>query len=442
MQLTSVCVREYARLCTTPCPESLDQAQVSQSAFDFLVKLNASFSRSGASLTVLEDARHLRLDNYVGVIETPCGTRIEILPKHADGPVAASKSRLLLKRMIGAALDLPVREAGVAALESFDMPLPEWIMGQFLAALDHVVQRGIRFDYVRLEEEQRFLRGQLDVTRQLRQMPGRKHLFQIRHDVFLPDRAENRLLKSAARRVLASTRSPDNWRLANELCTRLGDVPDSRDIRADFRIWRTDRNLAHYQPAKPWCQLVLGEAMPLAVAGATKGMSLLFPMERLFEGYVAAWMRKHLVPSATLTTQARSLSLCQHDGESMFQLRPDLMVKHKRGTWVMDTKWKRIDGSARADKYGLSQSDFYQMFAYGHTYLAGAGELVLIYPHWSGLQAPLPPFVMPRPGRPGEASQSMQLWVLPFNLEHASQGLIAGGEMGCGSLFQMAEIAG
>src|SRR4051794_33550215 len=103
MSAASVCVREYARLCTTPCAESLDQAQVSQSAFDFLVKLNASFSRNGASLTVLEDTRHLRLDNYVGVIETPCGTRIEILPKHSDGHDAAGKSRVLLTRMIGAA---------------------------------------------------------------------------------------------------------------------------------------------------------------------------------------------------------------------------------------------------------------------------------------------------------------------------------------------------
>lgn len=440
MKRTSVCVREYARLCTTPCEESLDQAQVSQSAFDFLVKLNASFSRSGASLTVLEDARHLRLDNYVGVIETPCGTRIEILPKHAEGPAAVLKSRSLLRRMIAVALDLPVREAGTAALESFDVPLPEWIMGQFLAALDHVVQRGVRFDYVRVEEEQRFLRGQLDVTRQLRQMPGRQHLFQIRHDVFLPDRAENRLLKSAARHVLASTRSPDNWRLAHELCARLGDVPESRDIHADFRLWRSDRNIAHYLPAKPWCALVLGEVMPLALVGETRGMSLLFPMERLFEAYVAAWLRRSLAPDATLTAQARALSLCEHDGARMFQLRPDLLVQHRGGSWVMDTKWKRIDARARADKYGLSQADFYQMFAYGHTYMAGAGELVLIYPHWSGFQAPLPPFVMPRRGLAGDASQSMHLWVVPFDLEGPHGRLLTRHEMSSQSLFRTSEL--
>lgn len=439
----AICVREYARLCTTPCAESLDEAQVSRNAFDYLVKLNASFSRNGASLTVLEDARHLRLDNYVGVIETPCGTRIEILPKHSDGQDAVGRSRQLLKRMIEAALDLPVRETGVAALESFDVPLPEWIMSQFLAALNHIVQRGIRFDYVRVAEDQRFLRGQLDVTRQLRQMPGRQYRFQIRHDVFLPDRAENRLLKSAARRVLASTRSPDNWRLANELCARLGDIPDSRDIRADFRLWRSDRNMAHYQSAKPWCELVLGDSMPFSVVGETKGMSLLFPMERLFETYVAAWMHKRLAPEAKLIAQARNFSLCEHRGERIFQLRPDLLVHHQGSSWVMDTKWKRIDGSSRTDKYGLNQSDFYQMFAYGHTYLAGIGELALIYPRWSGFKVPLLPFVMssPSPSPHDGGATPMHLWVLPFDLDDPGNGLMTAGSMQGEMLFGAVETS-
>ena len=63
--------------------------------------------------------------------------------------------------------------------------------------------------------------------------------------------------------------------------------------------------------------------MPLAIAGESRGMSLLFPMERLFEAYVAAWMRKRLVSDARLVTQARTFSLCEHDGARMFQLRPD-----------------------------------------------------------------------------------------------------------------------
>ena len=100
--------------------------------------------------------------------------------------------------MLQAILNLPApREVGVADVVQFKRPLHEWVIAQFLAELDVLIKRGIRFDYQRIEEEQRYLRGQLNVVGQMRQPPGRQHIFQIRHDVFLPDRPENRLIKAA-----------------------------------------------------------------------------------------------------------------------------------------------------------------------------------------------------------------------------------------------------
>ena len=414
----SITVREYARLTTSHVEHpSLDLAQVSTSAFDWLCKLSASFSQAGAALVLLEDRRHLKLDNYVGVLETPCGTRIEILPKHFEQGDCVAQSRALLQRMIQAALDLPTREVGVTDLQRFDTPLSEWVMRRFLEALDHLIKRGIRFDYQRIEEEQRFLRGQLDVTRQMRQPLGRQHHFQIRHDVFLPDRPENRLLKLALDVVCKTTQDPSNWRLSHELRALLLEVPASRHVAQDLIRWSSDRLMAYYRPVKPWCELIINQQMPLAVAGDWQGMSLLFPMEKLFERYVAASLQRTLPSDAKLVTQARSECLCQHMGKNFFQLRPDLVVHHQGRTWVLDTKWKRLDSAARDKNYGLSQSDFYQLFAYGHKYLGGEGVLVLIYPRRSTFNEPLEIF---------EFSPQLKLWVLPFDLEQGI--LIAGGE--------------
>ena len=70
---SSITVREYARLTTERVAEkSLDRAQVSVSAFDWLCRLSSAFRASGAALVEVESARWLKLDNYVGVIETPC----------------------------------------------------------------------------------------------------------------------------------------------------------------------------------------------------------------------------------------------------------------------------------------------------------------------------------------------------------------------------------
>ncbi|WP_213876352.1 McrC family protein [Pseudomonas sp. dw_358] len=406
---TCVTVREYARLTTSYVANpTLDRAQVSACAFDWLCKLNASFSQAGATLIQLENRFCLKLDNYVGALETPCGTRIEILPKHFEQGDCIEASRALLRRMIQRSLDLPARQVGATGLQKFDAPLTEWVMGQFLEALDHLVKRGMRFDYQRVEEEQRYLRGQLNTTRQMRQPPGRQHQFQIRHDVFLPDRPENRLLKSALEIVCKTTENPGHWRLSHELRGLLLDVPHSRDSQQDFTQWRHDRLMAHYQAVRPWCELIIQQQTPLAVAGEWQGMSLLFPMERLFERYVAVCLRDSLPPGAVLRTQRASKYLCVHEARQVFQLRPDLIIEYGSKQWVLDTKWKRLDSGIARRNYGLSQADFYQMFAYGHKYLAGEGDLILIYPTSGSFQAALPDF---------NYSSTLRLQVLPFDLE-------------------------
>ncbi len=409
MKPARIVVREYAQLTTSHVAQpSLEKAQISQTAFDWLCQLAAGFRSSGAQLLQVDGRQWLRLDSHVGVLESPCGQVIEILPKHHDEGDCEPSSRQLLCKLIASSLDLTSREVDEAGLQLFDTSLSEWVMRQFLRALEHLLKRGLRFDYQRIEEEQRYLRGQLDVVKQMRQPPGRQHFFQIRHDVFLPDRPENRLLQSALMLVCKTAQDADNWRLAHELAGMLHELPASRDISADFRAWRNDRLMAHYQPIKPWCELILYRQMPQAVAGDYRGISLLFPMEKLFENHVARWLNGRLLPGAKLTPQPSRHALCRHDGRNMFQLEPDLLIEQGTHKWVLDTKWKRLDESDRQNKYDLSQADFYQLFAYGQRYLGGVGEMALIYPAWRGFTKPLPVF---------EFDDRLKLHVLPFDLD-------------------------
>ena len=407
---STIVVREFATLTTGGDSSSLDHASVSASAFDWLCAENARLRSSGAEIIQLVDRRVLRVDNYVGVIETPCGTTIEILPKHIDGAGAIPSARRVLRRMVAAAMDLPVRETREAGIDTFDAPIKEWIIERFLLALDRLVKRGIRFDYRRIEDEQRFLRGRLDVGRQIRQPPGRQQIFQIQHDVFEPDRPENRLIRSTLDRVRGSARLSSNWRLAHELASFLAPIPPSTDISRDFKSWRTDRLTAHYREIKAWCSLILDEQVPLSLAGAWRGPSLLFPMERLFERYVAKCVSAALTPGAILTRTASSQHLCNHRESKWFQLQPDILIQHGGTGWILDAKWKRLNaalGNAR-DKYQLQQADFYQMFAYGHKYLGGQGDLFLIYPRTDDFDRTLEPF---------HFSESLSLRVLGFDLD-------------------------
>lgn len=69
-------VREYAFISVAyeGCPTSgLDHAYIAEKAFEHLCELSASFSKHGTKVFELAGRRKLKLDQYVGVIETPCG---------------------------------------------------------------------------------------------------------------------------------------------------------------------------------------------------------------------------------------------------------------------------------------------------------------------------------------------------------------------------------
>lgn len=365
-----------------------------------------------------DDRRSLRLGSLVGVLQTPCGTRIEILPKSFDGTESVHSGRRLLRKLICAALDIPNREVGPADLQSFDAPMSEWVIERFLAEVNHLVKRGVRLDYLRVQASEPFLRGQFDVARQIRKPIGRAHEFEIRHDVFALDRPENRLLRSALDHVAAATQSSLNWRLAQELRLLFREVPQSKNASADFRAWSHDRLMAHYRAVRPWCELVLSRRMPLALVGDWHGVSLLFPMEKLFERFVAGWLERHVAQNVRVRAQAASEYLCVHMGDPMFRLEPDIVLEGPTRRWVLDTKWKRLDSGDRANNYGLGQGDIYQLFAYGMKYLGtGGGDLVLIYPAASAFREALPHF---------DLGHHLRLHVLPFDLDGED---LLGGQM-------------
>ncbi|QIO05235.1 McrC family protein [Acinetobacter shaoyimingii] len=383
-------VREYAFISVAyeGCPKSsLDHAYISEKAFEHLCELSASFSKHGAKVFELAGRRKLKLDQYVGVIETPCATRIEILPKHVeldtdDEESVKRKERNLLQSMLKVSLHLSSREAGAASLNRFkNQPLHEWIITQFLTSFERLIQRGIRFDYNRVQEEQKFLRGQLQHVKYMRQPPAKKHIFPIEHDVYEVNRPENRLIRTALEVVCKKTKDASNWKLAQELRLMTSEIPRSQNIQQDFKQWQSGRLLAAYAEIKLWTELILGEYMPVSTQGNWRGMSLLFPMEKLFENYVAYHLRRNLI-RWNVKTQISSQHICFYEEKPIFRLRPDIHIQHKETNQiiVLDTKWKLINKNDRAGRFGLKDGDIQQMFAYSHYYLQHSSQVIIIYP--------------------------------------------------------------
>lgn len=412
-------VREYAfiSIAYEGCPKSnLDHAYIPEKAFEYLCELSASFSKHGAKVFELAGRRKLKLDQYVGVIETPCGTRIEVLPKHielngVDDQEIIQQERKLLQKMLSVSLHLPFRETGPANLNRFRQPLHEWIISQFLSSFERLVQRGLRFDYNRIQEEQKFLRGQLQHVKYMRQPLTKKHIFPIEHDVYEINRPENRLIRTALEVVCKKTKDASNWKLAQELRLMTNEIPRSQKIQQDFRQWQSGRLLALYAEIQPWTKLILGEYMPVSTKGEWRGMSLLFPMEKLFEYYVAYHLRRNL-PDCTVSIQHATEHICEQQKSKIFKLKPDIFIERSKAkSIVMDTKWKLIDQTDRGGRYGLKDSDIQQMFAYSHYYLDHESEVILVYPYRADK------FTQPLNDFEFRKTKGARLRVVPFNLD-------------------------
>ncbi len=357
--------------------------------------------------------RVIQVTSFVGVIRAPNGYQIEVLPKvgKAIGG-GAVEARQLLVEMLCCLYEFRHVLTDSAILSAARLPLLEIFISEFLRTVARIVKRGLRSDYRQRQSNLFALRGKLLMSSHLRKNLVRADRFFTEHDELSTDRPENRLLHAALRRVLLLTAAQDNQQLARELDFVFADVPLSTQPRIDFQQVRLDRGMDYYADALAWARLILNEESPLTGSGRHTAPSLLFPMEAVFEAYVAKYLPRQLSPHFLLKTQARSHHLVRHGEQNWFQLKPDLLIRRSdRDVLVLDTKWKLLDGRKEngTDKYGLLQSDFYQLQAYGLSYLDGAGDVVLIYPRTSTFAEPLPVFNFLK-------ASGMRLWVLPYCL--------------------------
>ena len=365
-------------------------------------------------LTQRRGRRAVQVTSFVGVIRAPDGFQIEVLPKVGKAIGGGAKeARQLLIEMLCCLQGFRHVQTDSAKISAARMPLLEVFIAEYLRAVERIVKSGLRSDYSSRQDNLFALRGKLLMAPHMRQNLYRADRFFTEHDEFTTDRPENRLLHAALRRVLVLTTSQANQQLAREMQLVFADVPASVQPRIDFQRVRLDRGMGYYTDALALARLILDEASPLTGTGKHHAPSLLFPMEAVFEAFAAKHLARQLTRPLVLKTQARSHHLVRHRGQNWFRLKPDLLIRDgDRDALVLDTKWKLLDGlkSNGSDKYGLSQGDFYQLQAYGHSYLDGHGDVVLVYPKTTTFDRPLSVFEFPKPG-------GLRLWALPFCLK-------------------------
>ena len=370
----------------------------------------------------------LKAQNYVGIIQTPYGT-LEILPKcfretnlaykkqdHTKESIRQNKqeqkskikiffelnsfkkqlendeiqsfalfdtpqksAQRFLIHCLTSLKDTPFKQSQISSIDTCNTPLLDVFMQMFCQELLEVCKKGIRHDYVAIEENRPYLKGKLLFGGQIRHNLVHKERFYTSSDEYITDIASNRLIKSTLELINSKATSHATLTLINQCLEIFEEIPSSGNIEGDFLSCTSSRHFSYYDNLLEWCKLFLQGNSFSAYSGESKAYALLFPMEKLFESYVAHMFKKHNNGNdKRIYAQSSSQYLLHSEGDSkLFQLKPDLILELGEKKIITDTKWKPLK-NAEDKKHGIAQGDLYQVFAYAHYHQAS--EVWLIYP--------------------------------------------------------------
>ena len=354
---------------------------------------NAPFLRIASGV----GGKFIQARNYVGVLQTKSGLTIEILPKIADKN-DAERSKAVFIKMLRTLKNFPFKSSNLASLKTQNLPLLEIFISMFLCELEALVKKGIKSDYVALEENLNFLKGKLNINEQIKRNSIHKERFYVGYSEFLSDIKINRIIKTTLKFLYKKSNSSKNQQKIRELLFIFDEVLECEDYKNFFAKLVINRQVKHYEQTLLWCKIFLLGNSFTPHKGDDLALALLFDMNALFESYVGNFIKKK---HADVSLQHSEKHLVE-DPKS-FKLRPDIFLK---GKFIADTKWKII--SSRDD---ISQADLYQLYAYGKKHPCD-GKLHLIYPKIDDIRQKTMKF---------RYDDETQLEILYFDLENDSE---------------------
>jgi len=313
----------------------------------------------------------IKPQNYVGVINIDNKVQIEILPKIDIGD--DNELRKLFLKMLSSLKEFKGKSFKNAQINDSKLPIYEVFIQMYLNEVQELLKKGLKSDYLTIEGNLTFFKGKFLINQHLKHNIIRKDRFYMAYDEFHINRPENRLIKTTLLKLNKISSNGKNQLLAKRLLAEFEMVNQSTNIDKDFSLVKKDRNAQAYQSLMIWSQVFLKNKSFSTFKGTENVNALLFPMEKIFEAYVAKQL-KIKFPEWNVETQKDDKYL--FDNPKTFGLKPDIYMSKGGSAIVLDTKWKKLIENSK--KYGISESDMHQMYAYAYKY--DVENVILIYP--------------------------------------------------------------
>ena len=381
-------VREFDRIIFSETSKANYKNIKNKKDFDNLITFIHEFESNETGTDVLEFlsikhnrevGQYIAVKNYVGIIEMKNGFQIEILPKITFGISEQDKTKFVFLKMLRCLKELNGKLFNHANMNIDKFNLYEIFIDMYLNEVSNLLKKGIKSGYVNVEDNLTKYKGKLIIKDHLKKNLVHKEKFYVSYDLFNSNCSENKLIKSTLLKLKNISTQNKNKREILLMLNAFDEVNASTNYDLDFSKIKTNRS-KEYDILMIWSKIFLCNKSFTTFSGSTTSRALLFPMEKVFESYVAQKLKAELVmKSWNISTQDRKYYLFDKP-EAKFSLRPDIVIRkpmERNSTIVLDTKWKILN---KSENYGISQVDMYQMYVYSKKYKA---EVIWVLYPWN-----------------------------------------------------------
>lgn len=383
------CISEYGFIASKKDIQSVEKGSVvvEKSIFEeleeFILKNNNCFNNEQTSqfLTISYKSgigKVLKSQNYVGIIQTKSGITIEILPKiyKNNEEMSYAKTIKIFLKMLKCVKNCPFKKFNLTSLKTAKMNLLDIFINMFLEELGTIIKKRLKSNYINKEDNLNFYKGKLNIQNQIRHNIVHKEKFYVEFDEYNMNTPENRIIKSTLVYLKNKTYNEKIEKTIREYIFVLDEVNESKNINLDIEKCSNSRIMSEYDIVLKWCKIFLNKESFTSYKGNNIAYSLLYPMEKIFESYVGKSIKNYEeLNEWNVYLQHNKYYLLENP--KLFKLKPDIVMENKNEIIILDTKWKLLNNEDEL-KYGISQSDLYQMYAYAKKY--ESKNIILIYP--------------------------------------------------------------
>lgn len=337
------------------------------------------------------DGNEIRANNYVGFIQND-EEIIEIYPKVFRNSINAIENKELMLRHVFYWFSycrkwrFPYHQASLERKDNVDFPevIINLIANQFL---ETIAKQPLSM-FQPVEEALQTPRGSINFKRYIQGnfSHGNMQNVECDYESFLFDNKVNRIIKYCARLLLNQTKLNENHRILQEVLFVLDEVDDIPINIQDIESATFNSFFENYSMLMDSCKLILNQQLYSNEKNELSQWCLLFPMEYIFEDYVAGFLEDTIQKEWKVEYQKSEMFLAKNDDrKNVFNMHHDIFLTCKENPTfkiIVDTKYKLRNSNFKSDpKRGIAQSDLYQMVSYA--FKRGCTDLLLVYPNLS-----------------------------------------------------------